>query len=297
MAFTNSSLVSYTKISPNRTKNRNHAIDTITIHCYVGNVTVERAGAGFANPLRGASCNYVIGADGRIGLIVEEKDRSWCTSSPENDHRAVTIECASDTKHPYAVNAAVYNSLIKLVADICKRNGIKKLLWKADKKLIGQVNKQNMTVHRWFKNKDCPGEYLYSRHGEIAAKVNKLLGVIESNVAEKNSGIVYTVKKGDTLSKIAAAYNITVAMLAEYNGISNPNKISIGQAIKIPAASAPAPAYFKKYTGNSVSIVTALNAVGATSTYAYRSKIAKANNIKLYAGTAAHNKKMLTLLK
>jgi hypothetical protein len=122
------------------------------------------------------SSNYVVGKDGSIGLSVEEKDRSWCSSSPSNDHRAITIEVASDTTHPYAVTDKAYEALIKLVADICKRNGIKKLLWKGDKSLIGQVDKQNMTVHRWFANKACPGEYLYSRHGEIADRVNALLG-------------------------------------------------------------------------------------------------------------------------
>ena len=101
---------------------------------------------------------------------------AWTHSSSSNDHRAITIEVASDTAHPYAVTDEAYNALIKLVADICKRNGIKKLLWKADKSLIGQVDKQNMTVHRWFANKSCPGEYLYSRHSDIAAKVNALLG-------------------------------------------------------------------------------------------------------------------------
>ena len=109
-------------------------------------------------------------------MYVEEKDRSWCSSSASNDHRAVTIEVASDRKEPYAVTAKAYASLINLVADICKRNGIKELKWKADKSLIGQVDKQNMTVHRWFSNKSCPGTYLYNHMGDIAAKVNKKLG-------------------------------------------------------------------------------------------------------------------------
>lgn len=173
--FTNSPMVDYTKISPNKTTNRNHEIDTITIHCYVGQVSVENAGAWFAKLTTAASCNYVIGSDGRVGLIVEEKDRSWCSSSSSNDHRAVTIECACDKTHPYAVNDVVYSTLIDLVADICKRNNIKQLLWQGDSSLIGQVAKQNMTVHRWFKNKACPGEYLYTRHGDIAAKVNAIL--------------------------------------------------------------------------------------------------------------------------
>lgn len=181
MAYTNSSLVSYTKLSPNHSGQRTHVIDTITIHCYVGQASVESAGNWFSKPTTQASCNYVIGADGRIGLIVEEKNRSWCTSSNSNDQRAITIECASDKVHPYAVNDKVYSSLIKLCADICKRNGIKELKWKGDKSLIGQVDKQNMTVHRWFKNKACPGEYLYSRHGEIAEKVNTILNSVKEN--------------------------------------------------------------------------------------------------------------------
>lgn len=176
MAYTNSSLVSYKRISPNRDVGRNHAIDTITIHCVVGQCSVETLGSIFAQPSKEASSNYGIGPDGRVGLYVEEKDRSWCSSSSSNDNRAVTIEVASDTTHPYAVTSAAYSSLINLVADICKRNGIKQLLWKADPSLIGHVDKQNMTVHRWFANKSCPGDYLYSRHSAIAAEVNKKLG-------------------------------------------------------------------------------------------------------------------------
>lgn len=189
----NSPLVNYTKISPNRTSPRNHKIDTITIHCYVGQASVESMGSWFGQTNAQASCNYGIGSDGRIGMFVPEGDRSWCTSSKSNDNRAVTIECASDKTHPYAVNDKVYASLIKLLADICKRNGIKELKWKGDKSLMGQVDKQNMTVHRWFANKACPGEYLYSRHGKIAKEVNALLGV-----AEKEETITENKKVGNT---------------------------------------------------------------------------------------------------
>lgn len=175
MAYTNSPLVAYTRISPNKTVGRNHVIDTITIHCVVGQLSIESLGGVFANTSRQASSNYGVGPDGRIGMYVEEKDRSWCTSSASNDNRAVTIEVASDTKSPYAVTDSAYKGLIQLVADICKRNGIKQLLWKGDKSLIGQVTKQNMTVHRWFANKSCPGDYLYSRHSDIANQVNAIL--------------------------------------------------------------------------------------------------------------------------
>ena len=174
--MSNSSLVDYTKISPNKTVNRNHKIDTITIHCVVGQASVETLGAIFAPTSRQASSNYGIGYDGKIGMYVEEKDRSWCTSSPSNDHRAVTIEVASDTKEPYAVNDKAYASLLNLVTDICKRNGIKKLVWSTNKTdRVNHKNGCNMTVHRDYANKSCPGTYLYNKHGEIAAEVNKRL--------------------------------------------------------------------------------------------------------------------------
>lgn len=180
--MSNSPLVKYTKISPNKTTPRKHKIDTITIHCVVGQLSVETLGSIFSKPSKKASCNYGIGADGRIGMYVEEKDRSWCSSNAANDHRAITIECASDKKHPYAINSKVYESLIELCTDICKRNGIKELKWKGDKKLIGKVDQQNMTVHRWFANKDCPGAYIYNRLGKIAKEVNARLNPSKKTV-------------------------------------------------------------------------------------------------------------------
>lgn len=185
MGFTNSSLVTVKMISPNRTPNRNHVIDTITIHCFVGQVTAKRGCEVFQPSSRQASCNYVVGYDGSIGLCVEEKDRSWCTggtvkvngiSGSSNDYQAVTIEVASDTTHPYAITEKAMAALIELCADICWRNGIKQLLWSGDKSLVGNPSKQNMTVHRWFANKACPGDYIYQRLGDIAAKVNAKLG-------------------------------------------------------------------------------------------------------------------------
>ena len=179
MAYTNSSLVSYTKLSPNHSGQRTHSIDRITPHCVVGQCSVETLGNIFLPVSKQASCNYGIGEDGRIGMYVEEKNRSWCSSSNANDQRAVTIECASDTTEPYAFKDVVYQKLITLCADICKRNGKKKLLWLGDKdKTLAYTPKDGemvMTVHRWFANKSCPGDYLYERHGEIAAEVTRRL--------------------------------------------------------------------------------------------------------------------------
>lgn len=210
MAYTNSKLVNYTRISPNRSVNRNHKIDTVSIHCVVGQCSVETLGSIFASTSKEASSNYGIGYDGRIGMYVEEKDRSWCTSSASNDNRAITIEVASDTYHPYRVNNAAYKSLIKLLVDICKRNNIKELKWKADKSLIGQVDKQNMTVHRWFANKSCPGDYLYNLHGQIAKEVNAQLGSGTSSTTKKT---LYRVRKTwqDVKSQKGAFYDLSNA--------------------------------------------------------------------------------------
>ena len=175
MAYTNSPLVSYTKLSPNHSGQRTHSIDRITPHCVVGQCSVETLGNIMYPTSRQASCNYGIGPDGRVGMYVEEKNRSWCSSSNANDQRAITIECASDTFHPYAMNDKVYATLITLCTDICRRNGKKKLLWFADKnKSLAYSPKQDemvLTVHRWFANKSCPGDWLYSRLSDVASKV------------------------------------------------------------------------------------------------------------------------------
>ena len=177
--MSNSTLVSYTKISPNRNSPRNHSIDRITIHCVVGQASVVSLGELFANPGRQASSNYGVGFDGRIGMYCPESDRSWCSSSAENDNRAITIEVASDNYAPYAVNSAAYASLINLCVDICKRNGKTKLLWLGSKSAAlsysPKSNEMVMTAHRWFADTICPGDYLYTRFGEIAKAVTSKL--------------------------------------------------------------------------------------------------------------------------
>lgn len=177
--MSNSKLVSYTKLSPNHSGKRTHSIDRITPHCVVGQLTCESICDCFTSKEKQASCNYGIGFDGKISLCVDEENRSWCSSSNSNDQRAVTIECASNKTSPYIMNEAVYNSLVNLCVDICKRNGKTKLLWFNDKsKSLSYEPKSNemvITVHRWFANKDCPGDWLYSRLDDLANTVNKQL--------------------------------------------------------------------------------------------------------------------------
>lgn len=197
MAYTNSKMVSYTKLSPNHSGQRTHSVDRITPHCVVGQCSVETLGNIFYPTSRQASCQYGIGVDGRVGMYVEEKNRSWCSSSNANDQRAVTIECASDTYHPYAMNSKVYATLIKLCADICKRNGKKKLLWLGDKnKTLNYSPKSDemvLTVHRWFANKSCPGDWLYSRLGDLAKQVTAQLGGSSSGCSAASG--LYRVRK------------------------------------------------------------------------------------------------------
>ena len=178
-----SSLVSFTKLSPNNSGKRTHAIHRITPHCVVGQWDVETFGNYFGRADVKASCNYGIAKDGKVALVVDESMRSWCSSSNENDQRAVTIECSSEKTHPYAFNDAVYNKLIHLCADICRRNGKNTLLWIADKNTAlnytPKSNEMLLTVHRWFKTKACPGDWLMARMDDLAAKVTaKLSGAV-----------------------------------------------------------------------------------------------------------------------
>ena len=226
--MSNSSLVTYTNITNNKSSPRNHKIDRITIHCIVGQWTAKQGCDYFKNTNRECSANYVVGKDGSIGLSVDEADRSWCSSSSANDNRAVTIETASDTTHPYAVTDKAYEALIKLVADICRRNGISKLLWFGDKdKSLSYEPKDGeavMTVHRWFANKSCPGDYLYSKHGEIADRVNKMLGNSNGSSessevnAEMQKDMFYRVQVGAYKNKANAEAMLTKLKAAGFDG-------------------------------------------------------------------------------
>ena len=217
MAYTNSSLVEFTRLSPNHSGQRTHAIDRITPHCVVGQCSVETLGSIFAPTSKQASCNYGIGADGRVGMYVEEKNRSWCSSSNANDQRAVTIECASDTTEPYAFRDVVYQKLITLCVDICRRNGKKKLIWFGDKeKTLNYSPKGDemiLTVHRWFANKSCPGNWMYARMGDLAAKVTAQLGGSTEQKTEtesKTDGLQATALKGlseaEVVKKVGALF-------------------------------------------------------------------------------------------
>lgn len=202
MGYTNSPLVDCKVMSPNHSGKRVHNLSRITPHCVVGQLTAESIGGCFTNPSREASCNYGIGKDGRVCLVVDEANRSWCSSNRDNDQRAITIECASDKTAPYAMNDAVYGKLVELCVDICKRNGKKKLLWfdNKDKALnyMPASDEMVITVHRWFSNKSCPGDWLYNRLGALATEVTKRLNPTETKPEPQVEGkqVLYRVQVG-----------------------------------------------------------------------------------------------------
>lgn len=240
--MSNSSLVSYINISPNKSIGRKNKIDTITPHCFVGQVDVKRGCDIFKPVSKQASCNYVVAKDGKIGLVVEEKDRSWCSSSSYNDNRAVTVEIASDTKAPYAITNAALHSFIELCVDVMQRNELDKLIWIPDKtKALNYTRKKGeclITLHRWFKNKACPGEYIISKLPYICEQVNSKFKDGSSDPVkntEDSAIILYTVQKGDTLSGIAKRYNTTAESIKKLNPtlIKDINKIGIGWKLRI----------------------------------------------------------------
>lgn len=166
--MSNSSLVSYTRISPNRTSPRRGKISKIVIHHMAGNLSVETCGNVFAPSSRQASSHYGIGSDGRIGMYCEEKDRAWTTGN-QIDHQAVTIEVADDVMGGnWHSSDAALKSLVLLCADICRRNGI------ANPTYTGDGN-GTFLMHKWYQNTDCPGAFLESKFPWIAQEVRKQL--------------------------------------------------------------------------------------------------------------------------
>lgn len=267
--MSNSPLATYEKISPNKTSPRKHKIDTITIHCYVGQVTAKQGCDFFASTSRAVSSNYVIGYDGSIGLSVEEKDRSWCTggkdpktgkvikvngiSGADNDHRAITIEVASESNEPYAITDKAYKALVELCADICRRNNIKGLKWKGNKTLVGKPDEQNMTVHRWFAVKSCPGDYIYSRLDDIAKEVNAKLDETTTKKPNKTTNkttvkaepeTIYYVQTGAFRNKTYAEEEFHKVKKAGFNPylvkVGSLYKIQVGAYKKKPNAEAMA---------------------------------------------------------
>ena len=223
MEIKKSTLVSCTIPSPNNSGPRAYQVTRITPHCMVGQLSARKCGELFTRRSYQASSNYGIGTDGEIGLYVDESKRSWCSSSSDNDNRAITIECASDTRHPYAMNSKVYSSLVSLCVDICQRYGKKKLLWFGDKgKTLAYKPKDDemvLTVHRWFAQKSCPGDWLYNRLGDLAKKVTTILAGTEQTTENAPVIQVYRVQCGAFGNKNNAEKRVAALKKAGFDAV------------------------------------------------------------------------------
>lgn len=189
-----SPLATTTIISPNKNPRGNTKIDTITIHVMAVNQTVKQCGDYFSHSSSQASSNYGIDSKGNIACYVPEEYRSWATSNRPNDFRAITIEVANDggKQTGYHVTDTAIKSLIELITDVCKRNGIKQLKFSSNKSdRVNHKNGCNMTLHRDYAAKACPGDYLVSKHPYIAEQVNKKLSGGTSPVNPSVGGYVY----------------------------------------------------------------------------------------------------------
>lgn len=235
--MSNSSLVTYTKISPNRTSPRNKPITKITIHHMATvNLSVEKCGEIFQNKSRKASSNYGIGSDGKIALYVSEEDKSLCSSNSDNDNRAVTIEVANSKGEPnWEVSEKAYNALIDLCVDICQRNGIKELNWTGDKS-------GNLTCHYMFKATACPGNYLKGKMPEIAKAVNARLNAQKPQEQPKTNKVdkvstTSTNKLENAQKKVPGMEKGKTLKVNAKNGLN----IRTGAGVNKPLAGNPVP--------------------------------------------------------
>lgn len=232
--MSNSSLVDYVKISPNCTKPRTEPISKITIHHMAGNLSVETCGNVFASPSRQASSNYGIDSNARVGMYVEEANRSFASSNRANDQKAVTIEVANDEiGGNWHVSDKALAKLIDLCVDICQRNGIEKLNYTGDAS-------GNLTMHKWFTATTCPGPYLESKFPYIANEVNKRL---KNNNNSSSSDTLYRVQVGAFKNKANAEKLLKHLKDAGFNGfVATPStstsensstSLSVGDSVKL----------------------------------------------------------------
>ena len=227
---------------------RTEEVIYIIPHCTDAHMTAARIGKSFESRPKDkeASCNYGCGSDGLIiGIADEDTRRSWCTSSEWADQRGITFEISSAHGKPNEMDAPALECWKNLVVEIMQRRNKTKLVYIADgakaKAYKPASNEMVILLHRWFKKKECPGQWFVDRLPSIVSEINARLSagaqaadVNEIAPVQPENAEEYTVKKGDRLSKIGALYGYTADELAAYNGIENPNLIYPGQVIKIP---------------------------------------------------------------
>lgn len=142
----------------------NGYIAKITVHHMAGVLSAERCGQIFQTPGRNGSSHYGIGLNGEIGVYVEEENTAWTDSNWDSNIHSVTIENSNSSNGgDWPVSDATFESLVKLCADIAKRNGLGRL-----------VPGENLTWHSMYAATSCPGNYLRARMNEIADRANAI---------------------------------------------------------------------------------------------------------------------------
>lgn len=223
------------------------AIRDITIHHMAGVLSAEQCGAIFARPGRNGSSHYGIGVNGEVGQYVDEANTAWTNSNWASNCRSVTIETSNcDTGGEWPVSDASYNTLIKLVADIAKRNNLGTL-----------VAGDNLTWHSMFAPTTCPGDFLRARVEEIARKANEINGgspaptptptgdfkvgdnVLPINYVDYNGTPLMKTRDYYTISQINGDRAVLTSDGVVYAAM-NTNNLK-----KVDVAPAPAPATFK----------------------------------------------------
>lgn len=223
--------------SPNHSGRRTKKLAIITPHIIVGMATMSSLGNMFSKTSRGASCNYGVCVDGIVG-IVDENNRSWCSSSEWNDQQAITIEVASTTTDPFVVTNDCFNMLVDLCVDICRRNGFKRMINSSS--LADLKNKLNtksddtviLSKHNFYANKSCPGRYLGSKFDELAQLVTNRLGNIKEDNTNKGGNIVYKVQVGSFSSKANADAMVQRLKRAGFDAIIKTETVGVSQAPK-----------------------------------------------------------------
>lgn len=191
----------------NYTKGRSYKISKITVHHMAGKLTAKECGKVFQARNRGASAHYGIGRDGKIGLYVDEKNAAWADANRTSNHKSVTIEVAnSKTGGQWPVSDTSLKLLIKLVADIAKRNNLGKL-----------VAGKNLTWHSMYANTTCCGNYLRSQMKYIAQEANELLAGLEDEDEVITKKELYRVRKSWKDSK---------SQLGAFNSLSSAKKLA-----------------------------------------------------------------------
>lgn len=261
----NSSLATYTNITPNNSGKRTQKITKITPHYMAAHWTGRRCADYFVECARNgrrASSNYCVGYDGDIAVSVNEDCRAWTSSSDWNDQRAVTIECANNSDSSFT--DATYKALVKLCADICKRHNI----------VPHYDGTQNgtITLHQMFAATDCPGNWMTRKvkTGEFENDIKREMGAAAqpSTKPGTDAKTLYRVQTGSFSVKANADAQVAKLKAKGYNAIivkaDKLYKVQVGAF----ANKANATSYMEKLKkdGFNAFITSTSNASGTTTT-------------------------------